>query len=197
MNKRILSYLTAIVLVAFTTVNLFANPGSDVDLKTSQVTWKGYKVTGEHSGTINIKSANIEMKNNMLSGGSFEIDMSSITCTDMEGEYAGKLEKHLKSDDFFGVKTFPTASLNITEVKPGKKTGTYVMTGDLTIKKSTEAVTFEVTLKEGKAGTTAVAAMKIDRTKFDVRYGSGTFFENLGDKTIYDEFDLNVSLKLK
>ena len=66
MNKRILSYLTAIVLVAFTTVNLFANPGSDVDLKTSQVTWKGYKVTGEHSGTINIKSANIEMKNNML-----------------------------------------------------------------------------------------------------------------------------------
>ena len=75
--------------------------------------WKGYKVTGSHVGIITIKSGHLNFDKDILTGGSFEIDMSTITVTDLEGEYKGKLEGHLKSDDFFGVEKFPTATLQL------------------------------------------------------------------------------------
>jgi polyisoprenoid-binding protein YceI len=124
-----------------------------------------------------------------LSGGTFVIDMTSITNTDMSGNMADKLVGHLKSDDFFGVATYPTSTLVITKVE-GAENGQYKVTADLSIKGKTHPVTF-VTKNEGD---TFMADIKVDRTLYDVRYGSGKFFEGLGDKMIYDNFELSVTL---
>lgn len=159
-----------------------------VDAEKSNVTWKGYKVTGEHEGTISIKSGTILMDGDKLTGGTFVIDMTTINTTDLSGDSKGKLDGHLKSGDFFGVEKNPTATLVITKAEGSGNT--YTVTGDLTIKGITNPVTFPMSIN----GNTAKADVKIDRTKYDIKYGSASFFDNLKDKAIYDEFDLNVNL---
>jgi polyisoprenoid-binding protein YceI len=177
----------------------FTNPADltgamDIDKEKSQIVWRGYKVTGKHHGTVGIESGSLNFEEGVLTGGTFEIDMASIAVKDIEGEWAGKLEGHLKSDDFFGVANYPTAKFVITKVYPKGTPGDYKITGALTIKETTKEIKFYATVKEEGETATATANITIDRTDFDVRYGSGNFFENLGDKTIYDEFDLEISL---
>jgi len=116
--------------------------------------------------------------------------MTSINVTDLEGESKQKLEGHLKSEDFFGVEKYPTAKLVITSAAK-KSEGVYGIVGNLTIKEDTHPVTFDLTMN----GDAASTKLTIDRSKYNVRYGSGSFFDNLGDKTIYDNFDLEVDLK--
>ncbi|MEQ9440260.1 MAG: YceI family protein [Cyclobacteriaceae bacterium] len=164
----------------------------NVDPQQSEISWKGEKVAGEHVGTIALQEGTLLLENGVLAGGTFTIDMNSITNTDLDGEQKGKLEGHLKSDDFFGVATYPTALLTITNVTP--KGNGYEVTGDLTIKEKTHEVTFPTTVTTQGNQVKADASITIDRSKYDVRYGSGSFFDNLGDKTIYDEFHLQVSL---
>lgn len=183
---------TAILAIAFMTFS-FTTLNSikkEVNTKTSTVTWKGYKVTGSHTGNIIIKSGNLIFDNQVLYGGNFVIDMTTINVTDLDGEYKTKLEGHLKSDDFFGVTKFPTASLDFTKVKSTGK-NSYKVTGDIVIKGKTEEINFDLSIYGSKATVT----MKIDRTKFDVRYGSTSFFNGLKDKAIYDEFDLVADLE--
>ena len=191
MKKNALSLALAVVfgtaVSASTPVEVETKP---VKTTESTVTWKGYKVTGSHYGTINLKSGSLSFDGEKLVGGEFVVDMSSLIATDLEGEYRGKLEGHLKSDDFFGVAKHPTSTLVFTNVKANGK-NSYEVTGDLTIKGITKAVTFDVSVY----GSKATATMKVDRSEYDVRYGSGSFFDNLGDKTIYDEFDLVVDLQ--
>ena len=170
---------------------------ANVDVKASTITWKGYKVTGEHTGKVSLKSAELMMNGDVITGGTFVIDMTSITCLDMQGDMAGKLVGHLKSDDFFGVEKFPTATLKITKSIATDSKGGYRMVGDLTIKGTTKPVKFNAVVKNEGGKKVAVADIKIDRSEYDVRYGSGSFFDSLGDKTIYDEFDLNVRIALK
>jgi polyisoprenoid-binding protein YceI len=107
-----------------------------------------------------------------LTGGSFEIDMSTIIVTDLEGEYKGQLEGHLKSNDFFGVEKFPTATLHFTKVKSLGK-NSYKVKGDITIRGKTETISFNVSVYESKVNV----SLKIDRTKLDIRYGSKSFFD--------------------
>lgn len=188
--------MTKLVVLAIGMI--FATPEAeveqiDVDVTTSTVKWMGAKVGGSHNGTINLNEGSLEMDNGQLTGGSFVIDMTSINCEDLEGEYKGKLEGHLKSDDFFGVENFPTAAFNITNVVaqgPGK----YKVEGDLTIKGITKSVKFPAMVEETEGAYTATADITVDRSEFEVKYGSGSFFEGLGDKVIYDDFTLNVSL---
>ena len=118
--------------------------------------------------------------------------MSSITVTDLSGDTKGKLEGHLKSDDFFGVANHPKAMLSITKVK--EKADGYHVTGNLTIKEKTHPVEFVAVVSEGADDMTARARITVDRSKYDVRYGSNSFFDNLGDKAIYDNFDLSVEI---
>jgi polyisoprenoid-binding protein YceI len=190
MKKNVSSLLFAIV---FGSVAIASGPidGEKKDIKTSEstVTWKGYKVTGSHTGTIDLKEGSLEFEGEKLIGGEFVVDMASLISTDLEGEYKGKLEGHLKSDDFFGVESNPTSKLVFTSVKATGK-NSYEVTGDLTIKGKTNPVTFDVSVY----GSKATATLKVDRSQYDVKYGSGSFFDNLGDKTIYDEFDLVVDL---
>lgn len=165
----------------------------DVDTKQSIIQWIGRKVTGEHTGKINIKEGKLDIENGQLTGGSFAIDMNSIVNEDLTGEYKGKLEGHLKSDDFFGVATYPTANFVITQVEAGQGKQ-YTLTGDLTIKGITHEISFPATVSTSGNQVTADAKIVVDRAKYNVRYGSDSFFDNLGDKVIYDEFDLEVSL---
>jgi polyisoprenoid-binding protein YceI len=167
-----------------------------VDTTASVITWKGYKVTGSHTGTIKINAGNLQMQDDQLVGGSFTIDMTTINCTDLEGEYKGKLEGHLKSADFFGVEKYPTATFKITSVVSRGTPGDYKITGNLTIKETTKPVRFNVNIAEEGGKQIATGDVQIDRSDFDIRYGSGSFFDSLGDKTIYDEFDLSVRLVL-
>jgi polyisoprenoid-binding protein YceI len=161
-----------------------------IDVKASTIKWVGKKVTGEHSGTVNFKDGAVVFKGKKLTGGSFTVDMTSLTATDLTGEYQGKLNGHLKADDFFGTDKYPTAKLVFKTIK-AKATDVYTVTSDLTIKGITKPVTFDITV----AGNTATTAFKVDRTKYDIKYNSGNFFENLGDKTINDDFELTVALK--
>jgi len=156
----------------------------------SEVMWTGKKVTGEHSGVISIKEGMLKMDDaGALSGGEIIIDMASIQCTDLEGESKGKLEGHLASEDFFGIEKHPTAKLVISRVKP-MENNVYHLLGAVTIKDITQPVEFDATIGDG----VATADIKINRTKFDIKYGSGSFFDDLGDKAIYDDFDLKVKL---
>ena len=146
---------------------------------------------GSHEGTIQLESGALEFDDNgVLTGGNFVINMNSIANTDMSGDSANKLIGHLKSGDFFGVEKFPTATFNIKNVVSRGTPGSYKIVGDLTIKGITKEIKFNAQLNDGEA----TADIKIDRSEFDIRYGSGSFFDNLGDKTIYDEFDLSINL---
>jgi polyisoprenoid-binding protein YceI len=188
MKKRILNGLVASVIV-LTTLS-FASINKEVNVKESSVTWTGKKVTGSHTGTIQLKSGHFKVEDEKLIGGEFVMDMTSLLNSDLTGEYKQKLERHLKSEDFFGVEKYPTSKLIITSVaKKGDET--YGVVANLTIKNETHPVTFDLEWKENSAS----AKLSIDRSKFDVRYGSGSFFDDLGDKTIYDNFDLEVNLK--
>ena len=173
-----------------------------VDVTKSDLKWHAKKVTGEHMGNIALQSGQMLVNGNKIVGGTFVIDMNSITCSDIkDAEYNGKLVGHLKSDDFFSVEKNPTATFKISSVKPvanaaaGKPNAT--VTGDLTIKGITNQVSFPATVSVKNGVASAKADVTIDRSKFDVRYGSKSFFDNLGDKAIYDDFVVTLDVTAK
>ncbi len=169
-----------------------------VDTKKSGINWVGEKVTGKHNGTVNLDSGELKVKDGKFFG-EFTIDMTSITNQDIEDEtYKKKLESHLKSDDFFSVEKHPGATFKISavekyEAKEGE-TANHIITGKLTIKDITHEIKFPATISFEKDTFTATAKFTIDRVKWDVRYNSGSFFENLGDKLIYDDIQLELNL---
>lgn len=181
--------LAALAFISLTLFAFNAETIKSVNVEKSVVKWTGYKVTGQHEGTISLKSGALIFEGNKLTGGKFVMDMTTINTTDIEGDYKEKLDGHLKSNDFFGVEKHKEALLKFTSVKQdGSK---YFIKGDLTIKGITNEVTFVMGLFEDYA----VTELKIDRTKFDVKYGSASFFDGLKDRAIYDEFDLSVKLQ--
>ncbi len=191
------SVLLRTAFLAIATVGLVATVSAQqyvVDVNKSVLQWKGYKVTGQHHGTVKLKNGNLQFENGMLKGGSFQIDMTSISNEDLSGEWKTKLENHLKSDDFFGVEKYPVSSFVITKVVSKGKPGEYKIVGNLTIKNHTKEIKFDAVTREESGQLIAEADIRVDRADFDVRYGSGSFFDNLGDKTIYDEFDIHVKL---
>ena len=196
MKKVVLALVAVFALNNMQAVEPLKEGKHNVDAAKSTIEWKGEKVTGEHMGTINISQGNLVVKKGELAGGEFTIDMSSIVVTDLEGEYKGKLEGHLKSDDFFGVANHPKATLVITNTKLVKG-NTYEVTADLTIKGITKPIKFMAELVDNNGTVQANANIIVDRSEYDVRYGSGSFFDDLGDKTIYDEFTLTVNLVTK
>ncbi|BDD05005.1 YceI family protein [Aureibacter tunicatorum] len=193
--KKVLYIALALITFAFTNAS-----AQTVDSKKSSIQWTGEKVTGKHWGHINIKSGDVETKNGKLVGGHFVINMNSITCDDIENkDYNQKLVGHLKNEDFFDVAKFPEAKFVITKAveKKGKNGNNYEITGDLTIKGISHSITFPARVDIKGNSATANASVDIDRTKWNVKYGSGSFFDNLGDRTIYDEFNLKISLATK
>ncbi len=190
MVKVILSF---VALFALLSSNVLAT-NFKVDSEASQIKWTGEKVTGSHWGYVNIKQGILNVEDNKIKNGDFIIDMTSINVKDLEpGEYNDKLLGHLKSDDFFSVDKNPTSEFKIKWVKDNGN-GTIKIIGDLSIKGITKQLSFDAKYSMNGDKITAEAVIPVDRTKYDIKYGSGSFFDSLGDKTIYDEFTLDLKL---
>ena len=185
------------ILISFLlTTNIYAvDKIYNIDLKKSVVHWTGSKIVGKHTGTLLFKEGNIVVNDKgQFVSGNFAVDMKTLNDEDQTGEMKGKLEGHLKSEDFFAVEKFPASNLKFTKVTLKTK-GIYNVDALLTIKGKSAPVSFiaKAELKEGKfiLGETA---FNFDRTVYDIRYGSGKFFQNLGDKVINDTIELKVDI---
>ena len=181
--------------VAIFMVLAFTNPAKvetyKVDTQASSIDWIGRKITGQHTGKIKISSGDLLVNGNAIKGGSFVMDMNSMNSDSQ------KLTGHLKTDDFFSVEKNPTSKFVITKVTGAGKDRINV-TGDLTIKGITQSISFPATVKkEGNAIVAVAKNVMIDRSKFDIRFGSKSFFNDIGDKAIDDNFELGINLVAK
>lgn len=170
------------------------------DVLKSSIEWKGFKPTGTHNGTVNIDTGTFEMVDGNLNSGTFLIDMKSVKALDLEGDYKTSLEAHLmgtvegKEGDFFNVNKFPSAAFEITGTE-ATADGKTLLSGNLTLKGVKNNITFPVTVNtEGDNLTITSDTFTIDRTKWNVNYGSKSVFDNLGDKFINDEIELKINI---
>lgn len=170
----------------------------DIDPARSVVQWHGNKVVGGgHTGKVRVKSGSVTLAGDQVKTAEVVVDLSSILNEDLtDATWNQKLVGHLKSPDFFDVESFPTASLKIERVDAGKD-GKATAHGVLTIKGKSNPVSFAVSEHRTKDGFTYKAELVFDRTTYDIRYGSGKFFTNLGDKMIADAVRLDVEVALK
>lgn len=161
-----------------------------IDINSSNIKWTGKEITTKtHYGTLKFQKGNMTLKKGIVTSGEFVVDMTSLENEDLSGGSKNYLEKHLRSDDFFGVEQHPTASLVITSSEK-RKGGNQTVTGNLTIKGITHPVNFDLNIKDNRA----TAILTFDRSKYNVKFRSSTFFDDLGDKLIYDDIELNIDL---
>lgn len=190
-------------LLFLTSVSVAAPTTYKVDTAESKVLWTGSKVTGsKHNGDVKVADGTVQVEAGTIRGGEFAVDMTSIQSHDLKdnAKSKAKLENHLKSDDFFGVQNHPKATFKITKVTAPSATKGYThdIAGDLTIKGKTEALVIPSRIAMTPTSATAEGTVEIDRTKFDVKFGSKRFFENLvGDKVIQDKFKIDLKLVAK
>jgi polyisoprenoid-binding protein YceI len=157
----------------------------------SIIVWTGREVTtSKHFGNIYFASGQFELKSGLISSGEFVVDMTTIDNQDLPEDRRGRLEAHLKSDDFFSVESHPTALLSILSSE-SVADGKWMVSGELTIKTFTHPVEFEMS----NSNDGWKANLVFDRSKYEVKFRSGSFFENLGDKLIYDDIELAINLK--
>jgi polyisoprenoid-binding protein YceI len=165
-----------------------------VDASKSEVKWNGKKVTGEHYGTVDVKSGNLKLEDNKVKSGTIVMEMTTITVEDLTNESMNqKLTGHLKSDDFFSVDKHPVSTLELKEVllKSGNE---YAVSADLTIKDITHPVIFDAIVDVKNGQLKATGTVEVDRTLYDIKFRSGRFFSNLGDNLIYDTFTLDFDI---
>jgi len=192
------SAILAFTLFAFITPHGSGN--YEIDTTASTIKWVGKKLTGEHTGMLTMQSGSLAFDKHAIQSGSFVIDMSTINNTDLEGESKADLEGHLKAADFFDVEKFPTAKFEITggDALQGDPEGySQMIIGNLTIKGITNEVSFPAKVTVQGTQLTASAKLSFDRTKWDIKYKSKTVFPDLGDKFIYDDIDLMLSISAK
>lgn len=165
-----------------------------VEKDQSNVKWLGKKVTGEHYGTISFENGHLHIEDGNITSGEFVIDMNSIVVEDLtDAEWNQKLVGHLKSDDFFSTDKFGTSKLVLKSVE-AKSGNVHHFKGHLTIKGITHPVEFDAAVEFKGNHVHANGKMTIDRSLYNVKYGSGKFFDNLGDKMIYDDFTLDFNI---
>ena len=185
------------LLIATIALTSIAAPAAttkvDIDPATSKLVYLAKKVTGEHTGEVKLSSGHLNFDKDTLKDGEFEIDMTSISNSDIaDKDYHKQFLEHMISDDFFSVKNFKTAKFVVKTAKKEKENN-YKITGDLTIKGITAPVSFDAIATKEKAS----AKIMFDRTKYGIKYKSGKFVPNLGDKLINDEVQLDVLLTAK
>ena len=168
-----------------------------VDINNSSAEWFAAKFTGKHNGTVKVSGGEINSNHGQLTG-FVEIDMHSIADSDIKDEKMNaKLTNHLKSEDFFNADKYPKARFDILSIEPIKSIEegvTHKVTGNLTIKDKTNPLSFDATIIIQSNKITCVGSAVVDRSKFDVRYGSKSFFKDIGDKVIYDDFTLKFNV---
>ncbi|MFT5511789.1 MAG: polyisoprenoid-binding protein YceI [Bacteroidia bacterium] len=189
------TFLSFIALSLFSFTTAITSADFTVLAEKSSIKWTGYKPGGEHKGTVNIKSGSLDIENDIIQSGTVIIDMPTIKVTDSE---SAKLLNHLRGEDFFNVKNFPTSTLVITSSKSvsvdtsGKHT--LEVTGNMTILGKTESITFQA-INTAKTDNYMFynSNITIDRTMFGITYKSSMF----GDAMIKDNFELAVKLRAK
>ena len=215
MMKTIRVSMTVLALLLFCqTVPMVAgnNPGTGtlpaetpakstslpVDVSKSTMQWTAKKVTGQHNGTVKLSGGALQVKGSKLAGGTFSMDMTSITVSDITDPSGNaKLTGHLKSEDFFSVEKHPASTFTITKAAPvaGAKTGepNYTITGNLTIKGITHPITFPATVKINGNAAEATARLEVDRTKWDIKYRAA-IIGTVADKVIEDNFTIDLKI---
>lgn len=170
-----------------------------VNTAESKIMWEGAKINKKHNGTINLTSGSLSVDDGVIEAGEFTVDMSSLSNQDMQpGDMKDKLESHLKSADFFDVEQFPTAKFQITKISnlEGDANATHLVYGNLTMKNITKEIGFKANVDVSPSGVSVVTPpFTIDRSEWDVRYGSDKFFDDLKDNAINNEIGLQVNLK--
>ncbi len=168
-----------------------------IDTKESKIEWTGSKnIGGSHNGEIKLKAGELTVEKDLVKSGSFEADMATITNLDLKDEtFNKKLVGHLSSEDFFNIAKYPTSKFVVKSVTAGKAKGEMTIKGDLTMLDKTVEVEVPATMKIENNKATGEAKMKLDRTNWGLKYGSGNFFKELAaDKVIKDEFELTLKL---
>ncbi len=196
------TFLITAALLLHTTVGATPEGGEEqrlnVNPTTSAVAWEGKKVTGSHNGDIQIESGYINTENGLITGATVIMDMTSINTTDIEGRSKQSLDRHLKSDDFFGVDQFPKAQFELNSINPIRSTNgmNFAANGTVTIKGRTAEVSFPVKVEMSEKGASISGEMVLDRSDFDVKFRSKSFFDasELGDRLIYDDFTIGFKL---
>jgi len=164
-----------------------------INVAESKLVWTGKQLsTKEHYGTLNILDGNFKVDKNGLINGKVKIDMKTINTTDLKGEWKNKLDGHLKSPDFFDVNNHPIAYLTFQSDEKKMSKGKLEFDGQLTIKGLTHPISFSSNIKDIGGKLTANTNITFDRSLYNVKYGSGKFFENLGDNLIYDDISVDV-----
>jgi polyisoprenoid-binding protein YceI len=164
-----------------------------IDKLASDVQWIGRKVTGEHNGHIQMAGGFIVKNDGKLEKGEILMNMQSIIVDDIDDpKWNEKLVNHLKDDDFFNTEKYPTAKFVFNKFK-GKGADTHV-SGEMTIRDKSVPMNLILNVVVDADSSYATGSINIDRSLFDVKYGSGSFFEGLGDKMIMDEFSLNFNV---
>ena len=187
MKLKTLTYI--IFLITVLSSNVYCQD-LILDNINSSIKWTGKEITTKtHYGSLKFEEGKISMKGKKIISGKFIVDMKSIDCEDLSGKSKNYLESHLKSEDFFGVEDYPEASLSIKTAEL-KSDGNQLVKGDITIKGVTQPISFNISI-QNKGGK---AKLTFDRTKHNVTYRSGNFFQNLGDKLIYDDIEIEARL---
>lgn len=172
--------------------------GPSEERTAASVAWEASKRVGAtHNGTVDVKEGALIVEQGQIIGGSIVVDMNTIINLDLTDEKVNStLVNHLKSDDFFSVATYPTATFAISEVVElnGIEGATHRVDGTMTIKGIENNISFPANIQQTEVGIQVVGTLTLDRTLWDVRFGSDKFFDNLGDGLIEDEFTLAADL---
>ena len=166
-----------------------------MDNDNSSIKWTGRELsTKSHYGSLQMKNGSLTVNTDGTINGIIKIDMTTIDCEDLQGRSKASLERHLRSDDFFSVESHPIATLTFKSeggIGAGNK---LAFNGDLEIKGISHPISFESEVKNVDPKVSALVDMTFDRSKYNVRFRSGTFFQNLGDKLIYDDIEISVDI---
>lgn len=191
--KKIAIFLSALFLLTAFTVHI---DKYSANVSKSVLIWKAEKITGGHNGYVSLKSGSVSMDHGKIAGANFVVDMSTITNEDIKSEkYSNKLVEHLKSEDFFFVKKYPEVSFDMIKATP-LGNDKFDVFGTLTVKGIKGVISFPLELKQSKSELVAKGTFTFDRTKFDIIYNSGSFFENLGDRAINNEVVVDFEIVL-
>ena len=197
MNMKPIVFLTVITTLLFAFKPARREDILKVDTNKSSIEWIAGKIGGEHSGIVKLSSGSLAFDGDALKAGSFVINMKSLAVTDIKGNSAQSLLNHLRGEDFFSVEKHPTSTFTVTKIAPASNNKLNI-TGTLTIKGVSNSISFPAELKKQKNAVIATAKdVKVDRTKYDIKYRSKSFFGDIGDKAIDDEFRLNINLVAK
>ncbi len=175
---------------------VYTNGTYDLNTSSSAISWEGEYLSGlTEKGAVMLKSGSLKVENGLITGGNFVVDMNSIDSL----PHKDLLVNHLKSNEFFGVETYPTATFVLKKMIPsseeGAKEGRYVIAGDLTIRGITKPISFLATIKQEEGSLHSTALFAVNRADWEVKYNSPTFFSGLGDKMIRDAITIDLDLK--